>query len=52
MKQRKTEGGFFSMLLGTLRASLFGNLSASIGVIRPSKGTFRASHEFQYNLIL
>lgn len=46
------KGGFFSMLLGTLRASLFGNLSASIGVIRPSKGTFRASQEFQYNLIL
>ena len=52
MKQRKREGGFLSMLLGTLGASLFGNLSVGKEVIRPSEGTFRASQEFQYHLIL
>ena len=50
-RQRKTEGGFLSMLLGTLGASLFGNLSAGKRVMKPSEGTFRASQEFQYHLI-
>ena len=36
---KKQKGGFLSMLLGTLGASLLGNLLAG-------KGTIRAGHDF------
>ena len=38
--------GFIRMLLGTLGASLLGNLLTSKGTIRGGEGTFRASHDF------
>ena len=41
-KQRK--GGFISMLLGTLGASLLGNMLASRGVLRAGEGTIRAGY--------
>ena len=40
VKERK--GGFLSMLLGTLGASLLGNMLAGRGVIRAGEGTIRA----------
>ena len=42
MKQRNKEGGFLSMLLGTLAASLIGNLLIGKGVIQAGRGTIRA----------
>ena len=35
---KKQKGGFFSMLLGTLGASLLGNLLAAKGIVRASSG--------------
>ena len=35
---KKQKGGFFSMLLGTLCASLLGNLLAGKGIYRAGKG--------------
>ena len=37
-KIKKQKGGFLSMLLGTLGASLFGNLLAGKGVVRAGSG--------------
>ena len=45
MKQ-KNKKGFFSMLLGTLGASLLGNLSPGKGTIRAGEGTIRAGQDF------
>ena len=44
MKQKKQKGGFLSMLLGTLSASLLGNLLTGKGAITnmPGRGTIRA----------
>ena len=42
VKERK--GGFRSMLLGTLGASLLGNMLAGRGVIRAGEGTIRAGY--------
>ena len=42
VKERK--GGFLSMLLGTLGASLLGNMLAGRGVIRAGEGTIRAGY--------
>ena len=39
---KEQKGDFHSMLLGTLAASLLGNLLASRGVIRAGEGTIRA----------
>ena len=39
---KKQKGGFLSMLVGTLGASLLGNLLT--GTIRADKGTIRAGH--------
>ena len=38
--------GFIRMLLGTLGASLLGNLLTSKGTVRRGEGTFRASRDF------
>ena len=40
------KGGFLSMLLGTLGASLLGNLLAGKGTIRVGEGTVRAGKAF------
>ena len=36
--KNKTKGGFLSMLLGTLGASLLGNLLAGKGIVRADSG--------------
>ena len=36
---KEQKGGFLSMLLGTLDASLLGNMLAGIGVVRPRYGS-------------
>ena len=62
MKEKKQKGGFLGMLLGTLGASLLGNLFTGKGVIatsqgreanmpgqatiRAGKGTIRAGQDF------
>ena len=52
---KKQKGGFFSMLLGTLGASLLGNLLAAKGIVRASsgnkkgKGIVRAGTGKQWN---
>ena len=38
--------GFLGMLLGTLGASLLGNLLTGKGIIRAREGTFRAGQDF------
>ena len=38
MKQKKQKAGFLSMLLGTLGASLLGNLLAGKGILRAGSG--------------
>ena len=38
IKQKKQKGGFLSMLLGTLEASLSGNLLAGKGIVRAGSG--------------
>ena len=43
---KKQKGGFLSMLLGTLGASLLGNLLAGKGAIRAGEGTYRAGQDF------
>ena len=55
---KEQKGGFLSMLLGTLGASLLGNLLAGKGVVRTGsgnkkgKGTVRAGTGKQWGLIL
>ena len=44
MKQKKQKGGFLSMLLGTLGASLLGNIIAGKGINRAGEGIIRASY--------
>ena len=39
---KEQKGGFLGMLLGTLGASLLGNLLTAKGTIRANEGTFRA----------
>ena len=41
---KKQKGGFLSMLLGTLGASLLGNMLAVKGAIRAGEGTIRAGY--------
>ena len=41
---KEQKGGFLSMLLGTLGASLLGNMLASKGVIRTREGTARVGY--------
>ena len=61
MKQKKQKGGFLRMLLGTLGASLLGNLlthkatiatSQGEGTIRAGEGRIRAGQVFKHRLIL
>ena len=44
-KAKEQKGGFLSMLLGTLRASLLGNMLAGKGFIRAGEGTARVDYE-------
>ena len=41
---KKQKGGFLSMLLGTLGASLLGNMLAGRGVIRAGERTIRVGY--------
>ena len=41
---KEQEGGFVSMLLGTLGASLLGNMLAGKGVVRAGEGTARIGY--------
>ena len=41
---KEQTGGFLSMLLGTLAASLLGNMLAGRGFIRAGEGTIRAGY--------
>ena len=41
---KEQRGGFFSMLLGTLGASLLGNILARKGINRAGKGIVRAGY--------
>ena len=41
---KEQNAGFLSMLLGTLGASLLGNMLAGKGVIRVGEGTIRAGY--------
>ena len=43
---KEQKGGFLSMLLGTLGASLLGNLLTGKGTIRASEGTIRTGPDF------
>ena len=56
---KEQKGGFLSMLLGTLGASLLGNILAGKGMNRAGEGFIRASYrysiknkDFYYRLIL
>ena len=42
---KEQKGGFHSMLLGTLSASLLGNVSAGKGINRAGEGIVRAGHK-------
>ena len=43
---QKQKGGFLGMLLGTLGASLLGNMLAGKGLIRAGEGVIRAGQDF------
>ena len=43
---KEQKGGFLKMLLGTLDATLLGNLLIGKGTIRASEGTARAGQDF------
>ena len=45
-KKQKQKGGFLGMLLGSLGASLWGNLLTNKGTIRAGEGTIRAGQTF------
>ena len=45
-RAKELKGGFLGMLLGTLDASLLGNLLTGKGTIRAGKGTARAGQDF------
>ena len=49
---REQKGGFLSMLLGTLGASLLGILLTGKGVMRAGEGTTRVGQDFYCCLIL
>ena len=43
-ESKEQKGGFLSMLLGTLGASLLGNMLAGKGVIRAGEGTAKVGY--------
>ena len=43
---KEQKGGFLGMILGTLGASLLGNLLTGKGTIRAGGDTIRAGHDF------
>ena len=45
-RAKEQKGGFLRMLLGTLRASLFGNLLPGKDTIKEGEGTIRAGENF------
>ena len=45
---KEQSGGFLSMLLGTLGASLLGSLLSGKGLIRAGEGVFRAGDQDFY----
>ena len=47
---KKQEGGFLSMLLGTLGASVLGNLLTGKGLYRTGKGMYRTGHGLKKNV--
>ena len=51
-KAKKQKRGFLSLLLGTLAASLLGNISTSKGVIWDDGRTLKPGQNFDCNLIL
>ena len=48
-KIRKQEGGFLSMLLGTVGASLLGNLLTGKGLYRTGQGMYRTGQRLKKN---
>ena len=44
MKKKEKKFGFLSMLLGTLGASLLGNLLSGKGIVRTGEGIARAGY--------
>ena len=44
---KEQRGGFLSMLLGTLGASLLGDILSGKGVIRAGEGTIRAGYGYK-----
>ena len=48
-KTKKQEGGFLSMLLGTLGASLLGNLLTGGGLYRTGQGMYRTGQGLKKN---
>ena len=49
-KAKEQRGGFLSMLLGTLGASILGNMLVGKGVIRPEEGVARVGYESNRSL--
>ena len=49
---KEQKGGFLSMLLGILGASLLGNLLTGKSIIKAGEGTIRAGENFECRLIL
>ena len=47
---KEQKGGFLSMLLGTLEASLLGNLLTGKGTVRAGEGTVRAGERIKRKL--
>ena len=45
-ESKEEKGGFLGMLLGTLGASLLGNLLTGKGTIRAAEGTVRVGQDF------
>ena len=48
---KEQKGGFLGMLLGTLGASLLGNLLTGKGTVRAGEGIVTAGQDFQCHLI-
>ena len=51
IKQKNKKGGFLSILLGTLGASLLGNLVTGKGTVSSGKGTVRAGEGIKKKML-